>query len=99
MISSWIIYLRIRDSREVRELFSGRKMDFIFQAVRFVLPPYRKKGSESHLTIVRLEEGEWKDGIWEAGRVLNGDELNGRELKDMAETKYMKVCIHKPENT
>ena len=65
--------------------------------VRFT--PLPKKGSESHLTIVRLEEGEWKDGIWEAGRVLNGDELNGRELKDMAETKYMKVCIHKPENT
>lgn len=59
--------------------------------VRFKLWP--KKGSKKYLTVLRLEEGEFVDGIWKRGRILNGDELAWMRLGDMAEVKYVKVCV------
>ena len=61
--------------------------------VRFT--PLPKKGSGTYLTIVGLEEGRFKAGSWVRGRVLNGDELNDMTLKSMAETKYVRICIHR----
>lgn len=60
--------------------------------VRFQVLP--KKGSRTFVTIVRLEEGNYEDGIWKPGRVLNGDELRQNLLGEFAETKYVKVCVH-----
>ncbi|MDO4292411.1 MAG: DUF5597 domain-containing protein [Eubacteriales bacterium] len=56
--------------------------------------PIPKKGSDTWLTLVRLEEGEFQDGVWVPGRVLNGDETSQMELGDMAETKYLQVHVH-----
>lgn len=60
--------------------------------VRFKVLP--KKGSDSFVTMVRLQEGEFVDGKWISGRILNGDELSQCSLGDMAETKYVKICVH-----
>lgn len=56
--------------------------------------PLPKKGSRQFLTLVRLEEGEFVDGEWKAGRILNGDETSMTSLGEMAETKYVRVCLH-----
>lgn len=60
--------------------------------VKFKVLP--KKGSNTFVTTVRLEEGVFEKGIWKAGRVLNGDELNMNSLGEFAETKYVKICVH-----
>lgn len=53
-----------------------------------------KKGSGQSLTIVRMEEGHFENGVWIRGRILNGDELHNQELGDMAEVKYIRICLH-----
>lgn len=63
--------------------------------VRFT--PHPKVGSDTWLTVIRLEEGEFVDGVWKPGRVLNGDEVYQMELGDMAETKYLQVSVHEYE--
>jgi len=57
-----------------------------------VLP---KKGSNTFVTIVRLEEGIFENNIWKPGRVLNGDELRQTTLGDMPDVRKIKVCLHK----
>lgn len=53
-----------------------------------------KTGSRQFLTVVRMEEGIFQDGVWKKGRILNGDELHDQKLGDMAETKYIRICLH-----
>lgn len=60
--------------------------------------PLPKKGSDTWLSLICLEEGEFENGIWKRGRVLNGDELGDMRLPDMAETKYVRVCVHGKRN-
>lgn len=60
--------------------------------VKFTLLP--KRASRQYLTVVRMEEGEFVDGHWKRGRIMNGDELHEKKLGDMAEVKYVKVCLH-----
>lgn len=62
--------------------------------VRFQVLP--KKGSGSHVTVVRLETGAFADGCWQPERVLNGDELSRMSLGSMAETKHVRVCVSRP---
>ena len=57
-----------------------------------VLP---KKSSNQYLTIVNLEEGEFKDSIWQAGRILNGDERYFIRFGDMPDVIKIKISIHK----
>ena len=33
-----------------------------------------KRGDDSQIQIINLEEGEFKEGIWKIKRILNGDE-------------------------
>lgn len=42
-----------------------------------------KLGSNEKVEIVRLEEGEFVDGKWKSGRILNGDEKMHLAFKDM----------------
>lgn len=58
--------------------------------VKFKLLP--KRGSGALVTLVRMEEGKFLNGIWK-GRILNGDELHNTRLGDMAEIKYVRVCV------
>lgn len=60
--------------------------------------PLPKVGSDTWLSVVRLEEGEFVDGKWEAGRVLNGDEMYQMSLEDMAQTKYLRMAVHEYED-
>ena len=56
--------------------------------------PHPKVGSDTWLSVVRLEEGEFVDGEWKSGRVLNGDEMYQMSMDDMVQTKYLQVCVH-----
>ena len=56
--------------------------------------PLPKVGSDTWLSTVRLEEGEFVNGEWKPGRVLNGDESAETRLGDMAGVKYLQVCVH-----
>lgn len=47
--------------------------------IKFLAKPGRNKKVE----FLRLEEGEFQNGKWKAGRVLNGDEKMMLKLKDM----------------
>lgn len=53
------------------------------------------KCSQRYINIVKLEEGEFADGIWKPCRVLNGDELMQTKLGDMAELRKFKVFLYK----
>lgn len=57
--------------------------------------PLPKKGSGEFVTMVRLQEGVFEEGIWKPGRILNGDELSQCNLGEFAETKFVKVCVHR----
>lgn len=41
-----------------------------------------------------MEEGRFIAGKWESRRILNGDELHEKYLGDMAEVKYVEICLH-----
>lgn len=56
--------------------------------------PLPKKGSGLRLTIVRMEEGSFVNGVWKRRRILNGDELHEQRLGDLAEMKYVKICLY-----
>ena len=58
--------------------------------VSFKLLP--KRGSGTLVTLVRMEEGKFLNGTWK-GRILNGDEVHNTRLGDMAEIKYVRVCV------
>ncbi|PLS05416.1 DUF5597 domain-containing protein [Neobacillus cucumis] len=42
-----------------------------------------KPGKNTHVELLQFEEGEFVNGEWKAGRVLNGDEKMMIQLKDM----------------
>jgi hypothetical protein len=44
-----------------------------------------KRGSNAHIARLFTEEGEFANGEWHRGRVLNGDEGYGLSLGDQAE--------------
>lgn len=60
--------------------------------VRFRILP--KKGSGANAGISRYEEGEFAQGIWKRGRILNGDEIYDTSLGDMPACRFVKVCVY-----
>lgn len=60
--------------------------------VRFT--PLPKVGSDSYVTNICLEEGEFVDGVWQKGRVLNGDEVYSMSLGEYAEARYLRLCVN-----
>ncbi|MDO4299167.1 MAG: DUF5597 domain-containing protein [Lachnospiraceae bacterium] len=46
-----------------------------------------RRGTGAQLTLLRMEEGEFEDGIWHPGRILNGDELYHALLGDYPEIR------------
>lgn len=53
-----------------------------------------KRASGQYITILRMEEGHFADGVWIRRRILNGDELHEKTLGDMAEIKYVEIGLH-----
>lgn len=47
---------------------------FIFAGTNFKAELYPKKGEQKRVEFIRIEEGEYVDGAWKRGRILNGDE-------------------------
>lgn len=62
--------------------------------VQFTTLP--KKGSDTFVTIISLEEGRFENSVWKPGRVLNGDELGLCTFGDMADVRKIRICLHKP---
>ena len=60
--------------------------------VKFQVLPQR--ASDQYVTVIRMEEGRFIAGKWESRRILNGDELHEKYLGDMAEVKYVEICLH-----
>jgi len=48
--------------------------EFLICAVNCSLVINPREGAPSELMLIRKEEGEYRDGIWHRGRILNGDE-------------------------
>lgn len=72
----------------------AEKDGFYISGCNVKFTPLPKKGSRRYVTVVRLEEGAFREGIWQRGRILNGDELRENTLPDMAETKFVRICLH-----
>jgi hypothetical protein len=53
-----------------------------------------KLGRRDIVGLSRMEEGEFVDGVWKRGRVLNGDELARTSLADRPLCRYIGVNIH-----
>jgi hypothetical protein len=52
---------------------------------------FSKPGKNTHVELLRFEEGEFVNGEWNAGRVLNGDEKMMIQLKDMPSAYRIQV--------
>ncbi|MBT2654770.1 DUF5597 domain-containing protein [Bacillus sp. ISL-18] len=52
---------------------------------------FSKPGKKTHVELLRFEEGEFVNGEWNAGRVLNGDEKMMIQLKDMPSAYRIQV--------
>ena len=78
----------------MRELFFVGKNSFYIAGcnVKFQVLPQR--ASDQYVTVIRMEEGRFIAGKWESRRILNGDELHEKYLGDMAEVKYVEICLH-----
>lgn len=50
-----------------------------------------KPGEKKKIDILKLEEGEFKDGEWKAGRLLNGDEKISLHFKDQLSCFYLEL--------
>lgn len=53
-----------------------------------------KKGSNTFTGLYRYEEGRFENGVWKRERILNGDEVYDMSLKEMAESRYVRVYVH-----
>lgn len=53
-----------------------------------------KLGRRDIVGLARMEEGEFQDGVWKRGRVLNGDELARTSLADRPLCRYIGVNLH-----
>ena len=54
-----------------------------------------KKGSNTFTGLYRYEEGRFENGVWKRERILNGDEVYDMSLKEMAESRYVRVFVHR----
>lgn len=78
----------------VQELFSRRRMPFISLGVIRIFKILPKKGSNTFTGLYRYEEGRFENGVWKRERILNGDEVYDMSLKEMAESRYVRVYVH-----
>ncbi len=63
-------------------LLVGTRLNFSF------LP---KAGENVKVELERYEEGEWYDGAWHRGRILNGDERGAPHTKELPSQYYLKL--------
>ena len=61
--------------------------------VRYKLLP--KVGSRDIVALGRMEEGQFVEGEWKRGRILNGDELFWDILGNSPVCRYVGVTIHR----
>lgn len=64
-------------------IFQTGADEFIIAGMVSTIEFLSKLGRNEKIEIIRLEEGEWKEGRWQRQRILNGDEKMCIELKDM----------------
>lgn len=50
-----------------------------------------KPGENMNVDILKLEEGEFKDGEWKSGRLLNGDEKMALHIKDQIRCFFVEL--------
>ena len=68
--------------------------EFFAAGCNFRISALPKRGSGAHVSMVRMEEGAFVDGLWVVRRVINGDEGQGfAKVDDMAEAIRLEVCV------
>jgi len=66
---------------------------FYVAGVRFTIKFLAKRGSDTWIRRVTTEEGEFVNGEWKRGRILNGDEGYTLSLGDNAEVKRTEIVV------
>lgn len=64
-------------------IFELSDHEFVVIGTMFKLQFFSKPGKQTKVELLRFEEGEFVNGEWKAGRLLNGDEKMVIQLKDM----------------
>jgi hypothetical protein len=72
-------------------IFELSENEFVVIGTMIKVQFFSKPGKNTHVDLLRFEEGEFVNGEWKAGRVLNGDEKMMIQLKDMPSTFKIQV--------
>jgi hypothetical protein len=64
-------------------IFELSENEFVVIGTMIKVQFFSKPGKNTHVDLLRFEEGEFVNGEWNVGRVLNGDEKMMIQLKDM----------------
>lgn len=68
---------------------------FYLLGLRFSAEILPRRNSGQQVTLLRLEEGCFREGRWQAGRILNGDERVQTRVGDRAAVIKIEVCLSK----
>ncbi|WP_160719268.1 DUF5597 domain-containing protein [Bacillus sp. USDA818B3_A] len=72
-------------------IFELSENEFIVIGIMMKVQFFSKPEKNTHVELLRFEEGEFVNGEWKAGRVLNGDEKMMVQLKDMPSAYRIQV--------
>ena len=68
--------------------------EFLLAGARYNIRLLPKIGQNAQVGIESYQEGSWKDGKWQRGRILNGDERMMPGLPSLPSLRYLKLYTY-----